>query len=73
MASAPVYSVVDVAKLCQVTPQTVRMWIDAGRLVAYRVPGGEWRVSRPYLVDFFRRSGVAVPAELAAQQQGEVS
>lgn len=35
-----------VASLLNVHPQTVRRWIDTGRLPALRLPSGVWRVRR---------------------------
>ena len=36
-------SIADVARRCQVSEKTVRRWIDARDLVAYRL-GRQWRV-----------------------------
>ena len=36
----------DVARLLHVTPVCVLRWIRAGKLSAYRVPGGHFRVAR---------------------------
>jgi excisionase family DNA binding protein len=33
------YSVRDVARFMSVTPATVRIWINTGRLEAYKLPG----------------------------------
>src|SRR3970282_1253624 len=36
----------DVARLLHVTPVAVLRWIRAGKLTAYRVPGGHYRIAR---------------------------
>jgi excisionase family DNA binding protein len=35
----------DVARRCQVTVGTVKNWIEAGRLPAFRTPGGHFRIA----------------------------
>ena len=46
----PTYTVKEVARICQVHPETVRRWIRAKWLKAVRVgssgPGGKYRVTR---------------------------
>ncbi len=45
----------EVARLLHVTPVTVLLWIRAGKLKAYRVPGGRYRIAlaefRKFLAD----------------------
>jgi len=41
-----------VARLLHVTPVTVFHWIRGGKLRAYRLPGGHFRVARPDLQQF---------------------
>jgi excisionase family DNA binding protein len=36
----------EVAELCRVDAATVRRWIDAGKLPAIRLPGGNLRIRR---------------------------
>ena len=43
----------DVAKHCHVCQKTVRRWIDAGELVAYRL-GRLWRIEPPDLRNFLK-------------------
>ena len=53
-ADATWLHVADVARLLGVSANTVRRWTDAGRIAAYRSPGGH----RRYLADDVRaRSG----------------
>ena len=43
----------DVAEHCQVSKKTVRRWIDAGELVAYRL-GHQWRIDPTDLQKFLK-------------------
>ena len=47
----------DVARVCGVTRDGVGHWIRAGKLPAFRTPGGHFRVRDEDLRDFLRRSG----------------
>ncbi len=46
-------SIADVARRCQVSEKTVRRWIDARDLVAYRL-GRQWRIDPPDLQNFLK-------------------
>jgi excisionase family DNA binding protein len=46
-----------VARACGVTPDGVLHWIHAGKLPAFRTPGGHFRVRREDLTEFLRASG----------------
>jgi excisionase family DNA binding protein len=52
-----------VARLCHVTANTVANWIDAGRLPAYRTPGGHRRVREEDLRRFMTENGFPLPQE----------
>jgi excisionase family DNA binding protein len=52
-----------VARLCHVTANTVANWIDAGRLSAYRTPGGHRRVREADLRSFMKSNGFPLPEE----------
>ncbi|MCZ6600812.1 MAG: response regulator [Acidobacteria bacterium] len=47
----------DVARVCGVTRDGVAHWIRAGKLPAFRTPGGHFRVRDEHLRDFLRKSG----------------
>jgi len=49
-----VFTVNQVSEFLQVSPQTIVNWIEAGRLKAYRTPGGHRRVKRSDLDAFVR-------------------
>lgn len=57
-------STTQVARLLHVAVASVAKWIDDGQLVAGRTPGGHRRVEATDLVEFLRRQGLRVPAEL---------
>lgn len=56
-----------IAKLLDVSDQSVANWIDSGQLRAGRTPGGHRRVVREDLVNFLRQRKVNVPRELEPQ------
>ncbi len=58
----------DVAKFCQVDLKTIHNWAERGTLVHFRTPGRHLRFRRLDLLDFLRRYGYPIPAEL---EQGE--
>jgi len=49
-----------VARILHVTPVTVFNWIRAGKLEAYRLPGGHFRVARPDLQRFLLDSKIPI-------------
>jgi excisionase family DNA binding protein len=53
------FSTGQIAKMTNVAPRTVSKWIDSGRLVGYRIPGGkDRRVMRADLEAFSRTHGI---------------
>jgi excisionase family DNA binding protein len=61
--SSGVLTTSQVARLCHVTANTVANWIDAGRLPAYRTPGGHRRVRQSDLRSFMESNGFPLPEE----------
>jgi excisionase family DNA binding protein len=53
-----------IARLLDVSDQSVANWIDSGGLKADRTPGGHRRVERDDLVDFLTERNLRVPREL---------
>lgn len=51
------------AKLCGVSPNTMRRAIDSGEVLGFRVPGsgGHRRVYAESLVAFMKRHGMQIP------------
>ncbi len=51
----------DVAKICDVTPETVAHWIDKGELRGFYLPGGKTRrVIRANLIEFMKRNHIPI-------------
>lgn len=64
------YTTHDVARLIQVDASTVSKWIDAGKLIAYRTPGGHRRVREQELRSFLELYKMPIPAELGRTIEG---
>lgn len=58
------YGTVEIARMLGVSPTTAVNWIRAGRMPAYRTPGGHRRVKRDDLVKFVRDNGFPMPPDL---------
>ncbi len=54
----------NIGDYCMVSPSTVRRWIKDGKLHAYRLPSGQYRVPVQDLKDFFKRNDLPVPNDL---------
>jgi excisionase family DNA binding protein len=64
MSEKPVFTTFEAAKLCHVSPLSIINWVNAGRLSAFRTPGGHRRIRREDLVRFMRENGLPLPEEL---------
>src|SRR5262245_63535257 len=64
MREKTVYTTFETARLCQVSPLSIINWVNAGRLAAFRTPGGHRRIRRDDLVRFMRENGMPLPEEL---------
>ena len=64
MRDKSVFTTFDAAKLCHVSPLSIINWVNAGRLPAFRTPGGHRRIRREDLVKFMRDNGMPIPEEL---------
>ena len=53
-----------VAALLQMDPSSIVKWVNAGRLAAYRTPGGHRRVRASDLLAFLKSKGMFVPFTL---------
>jgi len=58
-------STTKVAKHCHVSHAAVCNWVKAGKLKAYRTPGGQYRIEPAVLVAFMKDHGMPIPEELA--------
>jgi excisionase family DNA binding protein len=64
MAKKAVFTTFETAKLCHVSPLSIINWVNAGRLPAFRTPGGHRRIRREDLIRFMRDGGIPLPDEL---------
>lgn len=64
MKDKRVFTTFETAKICQVSPLSIINWVNAGRLAAFRTPGGHRRIRREDLLRFMRDSGIPIPDEL---------
>lgn len=64
MRDKSVFTTFEAAKLCHVSPLSIINWVNAGRLPAFRTPGGHRRIRKEDLVRFMRDSGIPLPDEL---------
>ncbi len=64
MIRKPVFTTFEAAKLCHVSPLSIINWVNAGRLPAFRTPGGHRRIRREDLVRFMRDNGMPLPEDL---------
>ncbi len=58
-----VFSTHSAAKFCRVTPMTIIRWIDEGRILAYKTPGGHRRIMRNDLEAFCRKAQIPMQWE----------
>jgi excisionase family DNA binding protein len=64
MSRKQVFTTFETAKLCHVSPLSIINWVNAGRLPAFRTPGGHRRIRREDLIRFMRENGIPLPEEL---------
>ena len=55
-----VFTVNQVSDLLQVSPQTIVNWIEAGKLAAYKTPGGHRRIKKSDLEDFVKKHDMPI-------------
>ena len=64
MIKKAVFTTFEAAKLCHVSPLSIINWVNAGRLPAFRTPGGHRRIRREDLLLFMRDNGLPIPEEM---------
>jgi excisionase family DNA binding protein len=64
MREKTVFTTFEAAKICHVSPLSIINWVNAGRLPAFRTPGGHRRIRREDLVRFMRENQIPLPEEL---------
>ncbi|MHB9154400.1 MAG: response regulator [Endomicrobiales bacterium] len=56
-----IYTTFEIAHLCNVDISTVINWIDSGKLIAYKTPGGHRRIRGDNFIKFLKAYGLPVP------------
>ena len=64
MRDKAVFTTFETAKLCHVSPLSIINWVNAGRLAAFRTPGGHRRIRREDLIRFMRDNGIPLHEDL---------
>lgn len=67
MAIPKPLSTTKVARFCHVSHAAVCNWVKAGKLKAYRTPGGQYRIEPHVVLDFMMHHGMPIPEELNAR------
>ncbi len=63
-----VFTTFEAAKLCHVSPLSIINWVNAGRLPAFRTPGGHRRIRREDLLKFMRDGGIPLPEGIGDEE-----
>jgi len=58
------YTTGDIAAFCHVTINAVKKWIAAGKLDAFRTPGGHYRVKREHFMAFLDKYKLDIKEEV---------
>jgi len=59
-----IFTTYEISKLLGCDLTTVIKWINDGKLIAYRTPGGHRRVRKEDLVEFLKKYNLPIPEEL---------
>ena len=62
----------EVGDLLQVNASSIKKWVDAGRLSAFRTPGGHRRIRARDLLDFLERHRMPIPVALLGASRRRV-
>ena len=60
MKDNKLYTTGEIAEMCQVTINAVKKWIAAGKIIAFRTPGGHYRISKDDLLVFLGNYKVGI-------------
>jgi excisionase family DNA binding protein len=69
MKDKPVFTTFEAAKLCHVSPLSIINWVNAGKIHAFRTPGGHRRIRKEDLIRFMRDSTIPIP-EILRESSG---
>jgi excisionase family DNA binding protein len=51
-------TIAGIGSYCMVTPSTVRRWIKQNKLLAFKLPGGHYRVTVPSFKEFLKQNNI---------------
>lgn len=72
MADSMVFGVGRIAKFCHVDRTTILRWIKEGKMLAYSLPSGYYRVKVEDLLEFLRKYKMPIPPELLGEESTRV-
>lgn len=67
-----IFTTYDVSQYCSVDLSTVINWIEEGKLLAYKTPGGHRRVKKEDLVHFLKEYQMPIAADLVKRERRRV-
>jgi excisionase family DNA binding protein len=67
-----IFTTYEVSQYCSVDLSTVINWIEEGKLLAYKTPGGHRRVEKEDLVHFLKKYQMPIPADLVKRERRRV-
>ena len=67
-----IFTTYEVSQYCSVDLSTVINWIDEGRMLAYKTPGGHRRVRKQDLVHFLKEYRMPMPADLVKRDRRRI-
>ena len=59
-----IFTTYEIAKLCNADITTIKNWINAEKLKAYKTPGGHRRVKREDLMEFLQKYELPIPSQI---------
>ncbi len=67
-----ILTVVKASKHCNVSPQTIINWIEAGNIEAYKTVGGHRRIKKTDLEVFMKKQGIPIPEDILPDERKRV-
>lgn len=67
-----IFTTYEVSRYCSVDLSTVINWIEQGKLLAYKTPGGHRRVKEEDLVHFLKEYHMPIPGDLVKKEKRRI-
>ena len=61
MASTDIFTTFKAAEYCNVSYVSIKRWILAGKIKAYKTPGGHYRILKRDLQEFMIKNNIPIP------------